>query len=568
MPFKPDLDELYSQTIKPVVERTKVFECLRADEIYGPRPIMRDIWDSIQAAALIVADLTGRNPNVLYELGLAHAIQKPVVLLAQTIDDIPFDLKQVRILVYRNTTQGRQHLQNELAKTLRAFLTDSPSGTGLRSYRILEAPEAAEPSPRQRENALHALISKDPTRILGVLRRLAEAEREGRTHDPRVAAAVMPLLASQYLEVQREAIRALGAMKDRIHAPSLRQFLTSGNPVLVEASIDALGHLRDSSAVPRLLDLLSDPPTEACAEKVVTALGKIGGRAAVAVLAASLRSEGPASQHKETVIRALGEIDDDESLDPLLELDPAVLGTSERAALAEVLGASDAFYRLVTIKKLKRQLTTLLSDSSAEVRGVALGAWALQSFREFGGRLERTMLWTRLAKESEEVVSEFFLHLVQYRSVFSKDETAHVLRLAGQFPANRDACLHVLRDIGDASAAKFMLRTYRDSERDRLWVLDYLSRVPVRAAEGLLRTEIASGDDASRVTLAAIGLAKLTGDKDADAIEAIGANVFESYSWIRDKAKEYLTGRLKCEPSARTRRSLTDLLGRISRKRA
>jgi hypothetical protein len=49
---------------------------------------------------VVVAELTGRNPNVLYEVGMAHCLGKPVVLLCQTQGDIPFDLSTRRVVIY------------------------------------------------------------------------------------------------------------------------------------------------------------------------------------------------------------------------------------------------------------------------------------------------------------------------------------------------------------------------------------------------------------------------------------------------------------------------------------
>lgn len=47
-----------------------------------------------------MAELTSRNPNVFYELGLAHALNKPVVLVSRTQDDVPFDLQHIRVIYY------------------------------------------------------------------------------------------------------------------------------------------------------------------------------------------------------------------------------------------------------------------------------------------------------------------------------------------------------------------------------------------------------------------------------------------------------------------------------------
>lgn len=58
------------------------------------------MWRGINAAKVLVAELTSRNPNVFYELGLAHALRKPVVLISSNEDDVPFDLQHIRVIYY------------------------------------------------------------------------------------------------------------------------------------------------------------------------------------------------------------------------------------------------------------------------------------------------------------------------------------------------------------------------------------------------------------------------------------------------------------------------------------
>ena len=58
------------------------------------------VWSGINAAKVLVAELTTRNPNVFYELGLAHALEKPVVLRSSNEVDVPFDLKHIRVIYY------------------------------------------------------------------------------------------------------------------------------------------------------------------------------------------------------------------------------------------------------------------------------------------------------------------------------------------------------------------------------------------------------------------------------------------------------------------------------------
>ena len=99
MPFDEELEPVYTQFIKPVLE-DEGFDVERADNIESQQNIIKDILNKIRSSDLIVADLTDLNPNVFYELGLAHAFRKPVLLLTQSIDEVPFDLKSYRLLEY------------------------------------------------------------------------------------------------------------------------------------------------------------------------------------------------------------------------------------------------------------------------------------------------------------------------------------------------------------------------------------------------------------------------------------------------------------------------------------
>ena len=76
------------------------YEVYRADDIESQQNILKDIIERISGSDLIIADLTGGNPNVFYELGLAHAMRKPVILATQSIEEVPFDLKSYRLLEY------------------------------------------------------------------------------------------------------------------------------------------------------------------------------------------------------------------------------------------------------------------------------------------------------------------------------------------------------------------------------------------------------------------------------------------------------------------------------------
>jgi hypothetical protein len=79
---------------------------------------MGDVWSAINAAIFLIADCTGRNPNVFYEIGIAHAIGKQTILISQTIDDVPFDLRHLRIVVYEYTPRGMMVFEEALGKSI------------------------------------------------------------------------------------------------------------------------------------------------------------------------------------------------------------------------------------------------------------------------------------------------------------------------------------------------------------------------------------------------------------------------------------------------------------------
>jgi hypothetical protein len=99
MPFGPWFDRYY-QEIYALAIREAGFEPIRADELFHTGSVVEQIWEQIEKSKLLLADLSERNPNVFYELGLAHAARKPVVFTASKVDDVPFDLRHLRVIIY------------------------------------------------------------------------------------------------------------------------------------------------------------------------------------------------------------------------------------------------------------------------------------------------------------------------------------------------------------------------------------------------------------------------------------------------------------------------------------
>jgi hypothetical protein len=100
MPFSNELEKTYV-IIRDACKGIGL-NCLRADSLYDAKPILTKIIENIVASQVLIADLTKRNPNVFYEIGIAHSSRRveSVILISQSLDDVPFDLRHLPILIY------------------------------------------------------------------------------------------------------------------------------------------------------------------------------------------------------------------------------------------------------------------------------------------------------------------------------------------------------------------------------------------------------------------------------------------------------------------------------------
>jgi hypothetical protein len=116
-------EELYSDVIEPL---TKQFGLrpYRADQVYGPGSIMEDVIRGIETAQIVIAEITPINENVFYEVGYAHALKKPTILLAEKDKKLPFDLSGFRCLFYENSIGGKRKVEEGLKKHLQAILAE------------------------------------------------------------------------------------------------------------------------------------------------------------------------------------------------------------------------------------------------------------------------------------------------------------------------------------------------------------------------------------------------------------------------------------------------------------
>lgn len=120
MPFEGAFADVYA-TIQAVGQSVGI-RVNRADDIWLHNTIIQDIVTLIDTSRIVVVDCSRKNANVFYECGIAHSLGRSVILIAQSIDDVPFDLRHHRALIYLNNGEGRAQLQTRLASRVRTIL--------------------------------------------------------------------------------------------------------------------------------------------------------------------------------------------------------------------------------------------------------------------------------------------------------------------------------------------------------------------------------------------------------------------------------------------------------------
>jgi hypothetical protein len=123
MQFGAPFDTLYREVIRDMAKRLG-FEVVRLDEIGGPGIIFEDLKREIEQAKVLIAEITAPNQNVFYEVGYAHALNKPTILLAQRGKELPFDIRSYRVIFYEDTIGGKLAVERALEQHLKAVLNE------------------------------------------------------------------------------------------------------------------------------------------------------------------------------------------------------------------------------------------------------------------------------------------------------------------------------------------------------------------------------------------------------------------------------------------------------------
>jgi hypothetical protein len=147
MPFSHAFEDIYNFGIKPACESAGAY-CTRIDEQIFSETYFSQLYNQIQKADLIIADMTGRHPDVFHMIGYAHALNKRVILLTQTAEDIPFDLKHYPHIVYGRIAllkEGLQRLvQGDLDQPEQVTLSDDPAAGYLQASRPSSSGQATK----------------------------------------------------------------------------------------------------------------------------------------------------------------------------------------------------------------------------------------------------------------------------------------------------------------------------------------------------------------------------------------------------------------------------------------
>lgn len=126
MPFREQLNAVYINVVRPVVTDLNL-TIKRGDEFTSiSGQIISEVWAAINACKLVIVDTTEENANVYYELGIAHTLGKPAILITQAreVEEFPFDIRHLRFIVYENTIPGGEKLEADLRRAIIWILND------------------------------------------------------------------------------------------------------------------------------------------------------------------------------------------------------------------------------------------------------------------------------------------------------------------------------------------------------------------------------------------------------------------------------------------------------------
>ena len=132
MPFAQAFSGIYTDVIRPLVKDLGLI-ITRGDEFNSVNgSIVEEVWSALNNCQFVIAEITGGNDNVFYELGIAHTLNKPAILITQATkpENVPFDIRHLRYIQYENTVSGGAKLRDDLKVNITRLLSDLHEGWG------------------------------------------------------------------------------------------------------------------------------------------------------------------------------------------------------------------------------------------------------------------------------------------------------------------------------------------------------------------------------------------------------------------------------------------------------
>ncbi len=134
LPFNDERLEIFDEIIKPTLEKNFSINVIRSGNIFQPNQnIMETIWTYINQSAFVIVDLSDKNPNVFYELGICHTLGKPVITLCDEESyekdydsKLPFDINAINTIFYKNSGAGPQKMVQQITKNVEAIRSGKP----------------------------------------------------------------------------------------------------------------------------------------------------------------------------------------------------------------------------------------------------------------------------------------------------------------------------------------------------------------------------------------------------------------------------------------------------------
>jgi nucleoside 2-deoxyribosyltransferase len=227
MPFRPDFDAVFDTVREAVAEAVPGDEmtCFWLKDVQAAGRITDDIHNSIRQASLCISELTGNNPNVMWETGYAMALGKPTILIAQTIEDLPFDLKVHRVIAYE--PDRRDALKLRLVKAVEDTMS---------TYALKAKPEVeTKTRPENRTIAVTGGMSAVPAKLLRRVPAMLEPWLSAHTRWLTGASGATDEAVLNYLVARGQKVSAVG-YSSLDSSEAVRRMVETGKIGFIDAS--------------------------------------------------------------------------------------------------------------------------------------------------------------------------------------------------------------------------------------------------------------------------------------------------------------------------------------------